>query len=76
MQGLKELEDQKLLYRENALRDAREAMNSEAKKLVIENKRITEELKFHNMISYEFQVSLRVNAMIVVGKCCLEDNIV
>ncbi|CAE7471480.1 unnamed protein product, partial [Symbiodinium microadriaticum] len=33
-----------------------EAMDSEAKKLVVENQRINEELKFHNMISYEFQL--------------------
>jgi hypothetical protein len=57
VQGMKELEDTKLLYRDNALRDAREAMDSQSKKLVIENKRISEELKFHSTISYEFQVS-------------------
>lgn len=55
-QIMKELEEQKYTYNEIAMKEAREAMDAESKKLVIENKRINEELKFHNVISYEFQV--------------------
>lgn len=53
---MKELEEQKYTYNEIAMKEAREAMDAESKKLVIENKRISEELKFHNVISYEFQI--------------------
>jgi hypothetical protein len=55
-QIMKELEEQKYTYTEIAMKEAREAMDIESKKLVIENKRINEELKFHNVISYEFQL--------------------
>mmetsp|Transcript_2044 Transcript_2044/g.2009 ORF Transcript_2044/g.2009 Transcript_2044/m.2009 type:complete len:531 (-) Transcript_2044:42-1634(-) len=55
-QIMKELEEQKYTYNEIAMKEAREAMDAESKKLVIENKRISEELKFHNVISYEFQI--------------------
>jgi hypothetical protein len=53
---MKELEEQKYTYNEIAMKEAREAMDIESKKLVIENRRINEELKFHNVISYEFQL--------------------
>jgi hypothetical protein len=53
---MKDLEEQKFSYNEIAMKEAREAMDAESKKLVIENKRINEELKFHNVISYEFQI--------------------
>jgi hypothetical protein len=55
-QMMKDLEEQKFSYNEIAMKEAREAMDAESKKLVIENKRINEELKFHNVISYEFQI--------------------
>ncbi len=55
-QIMKELEEQKYSYNEIAMKEAREAMDAESKKLVIENKRMSEELKFHNVISYEFQL--------------------
>ena len=55
-QMIKDLEEKKQVFHEAALREARAAMDAESKKLVIDNKRICEELKFHNVISYEYQV--------------------
>jgi len=66
---MKEVEDQKYTYRESALKEARETMDAESKKLVVENKRINEELKFHNVISYEYQVEKdRLEAALVTAK--------
>lgn len=55
-QMIKDLEEKKQVFHEAALREARAAMDAESKKLVIDNKRISEELKFHNVISYEYQL--------------------
>ena len=55
-QMIKDLEEKKHAFHEAALREARAAMDAESKKLVVENKRISEELKFHNVISYEYQL--------------------
>ena len=52
---IKELEDQKEAYCATALKEARETVDMEAKKLIIEHKRMSEELKFHNVISSELQ---------------------
>lgn len=53
---LKDLEDQKAAFRNAALKEAREALDAETKKLAIENARFSEELKFHHTISREHQV--------------------
>lgn len=52
---MRELDEQKLAFRELALREAREAMGEEAKKIVAENTRMFEELKFHNDMTAELQ---------------------
>lgn len=68
-QMIKDLEEKKHLFHEAALRDARAAMDAESKKLVIDNKRISEELKFHNVISYEYQVEKdRLEAALITTK--------
>jgi hypothetical protein len=52
---LKELEDQKATFRANAMKEAREHMDLESKRLVVENRRLSEELKFHATLSREAQ---------------------
>lgn len=52
---MREMDEQKLAFREVALREAREAMGEEAKKILAENTRMFEELKFHNTMSAELQ---------------------
>ena len=54
-QLLKDLEEQKDSFREIALREARQQMDAEAKKLMTDNQRMLEELKFHNTITEELQ---------------------
>lgn len=51
----KDLDAQKAAFREIALKDARKAMSTEAKKMLLENNRIHEELKFHHSMSTELQ---------------------
>jgi hypothetical protein len=50
-----ELEQQKVAFREVALKEARDAMGQEAKKIIAENTRMYEELKFHNTMTNELQ---------------------
>ena len=52
---LKEMEDQKTAFRNIALAEAREAMSLESKKIVVENLRLHEELKFHHAMTIELQ---------------------
>jgi hypothetical protein len=52
---LQEMDEQKLAFRELALKEAREAMGQEAKKILSENTRMYEELKFQNTITAELQ---------------------
>ena len=47
-QLLKDLDDQKLVFREIELKEARMAMGEEAKKILADNNRMHEELKFHH----------------------------
>jgi hypothetical protein len=68
-QMIKDLEEKKHVFHEAALREARAAMNAESKKLVIDNQRISEELKFHNVISYEYQLEKdRLEAVLATTK--------
>lgn len=55
-QMLKDLDEKKHAFHEAALREARATMSAESKRLEVENKRMSEELKFHNVISYEYQI--------------------
>jgi len=50
---LKDLDDQKIAFREVALREARLAMGEEAQMLLADNNRLIEELRFHQMESAE-----------------------
>ncbi|CAM9150547.1 unnamed protein product, partial [Ectocarpus fasciculatus] len=52
---LKEMEDQKSAFRNIALNEARQAMSVESKKIVVENIRLHEELKFHHAMTLELQ---------------------
>lgn len=52
---LKEMEDQKSAFRNIALNEARQAMSVESKKIVVENIRLHEELKFHHAMTIELQ---------------------
>lgn len=52
---LKEMEDQKSAFRNIALNEARQAMSVESKKIVVENIRLHEELKFHHAMAIELQ---------------------
>ncbi len=52
---LKEMEDQKSAFRSIALNEARQAMSTESKKIVAENMRLHEELKFHHAMTIELQ---------------------
>lgn len=52
---LRELDEQKLAFREAAFKEAREAMGHEAKKIMAENNRMFEELKFHHATEAELQ---------------------
>mmetsp|Transcript_12527 Transcript_12527/g.12611 ORF Transcript_12527/g.12611 Transcript_12527/m.12611 type:complete len:537 (+) Transcript_12527:235-1845(+) len=52
---LKDLEDQKESFRELAARDARMMMDAETRKIMSDNRRMMEELKFHNAVTEELQ---------------------
>lgn len=52
---MKELDEQKLAFRELALKEAREAMGEEVKKIVADNTRMSEELKFHSVMTADLQ---------------------
>lgn len=52
---LKDMEDQKSAFRNIALSEARQAMSVESKKIVVENIRLHEELKFHHAMAIELQ---------------------
>ena len=54
-QLFKDLDDQKLIFRELALKEARNAMGDEIKKILLDNNRMFEELKFHHAESSEIQ---------------------
>ena len=58
---MKDLEDQKESFRDAAAREARLLMDAEAKKLMADNKRMTEELRFHNTITEELQIEKASN---------------
>jgi hypothetical protein len=53
-QLLKSLDEQKSSFREIAFKEARAAMGDEAKKVMYENARMSEELKFHNNATVEY----------------------
>jgi hypothetical protein len=48
---MREMDEQKAAFRVVALKEAREAMGEEAKKIIAENTRMFEELKFHNTMT-------------------------
>lgn len=52
---MKELDEQKLAFRELALKEAREAMGEEVKKIIADNTRMFEELKFHSVMTADLQ---------------------
>eukprot|EP01041_Mallomonas_annulata_P003762 gene3762-7465_t len=54
-QMLKDLEDQRESFREEASKEARLMMDSESRQLMMDNKRMLEELKFHNAVTEELQ---------------------
>jgi myosin heavy subunit len=54
-QIFKELDEQKAAFREVALSEARLAMSEEAKKILADNNRMFEELKFHHAEAVQFQ---------------------
>lgn len=54
-QIFKELDEQKAAFREVALNEARLAMSEEAKKILADNNRMFEELKFHHAEAVQFQ---------------------
>eukprot|EP01038_Epipyxis_sp_PR26KG_P006369 gene6369-8771_t len=54
-QLFKDLDEQKAAFREVALKEARSTMGEEAKKLLVDNNRMFEELKFHHAEAAEFQ---------------------
>ena len=49
----REVDEQKALFREVALKEARDIMGEEVKRVVIDNQRMKEELKFHTLNSAE-----------------------
>lgn len=54
-QLFKDLDQQKIAFREIALKEARSAMGEEAKKILADNDRMFEELKFHHSEAAEYQ---------------------
>ena len=52
-QILKDIEDQKITLRELAMKEAKLLTDSETKKVIADNKRIMEELKFHHIVTEE-----------------------
>jgi hypothetical protein len=62
---LRELDEQKLAFRELALKEAKDAMGEEVKKIVNDNTRMSEELKFHNVMTADLQAD----------KTCLEKEL-
>jgi chromosome segregation ATPase len=54
-QLFKELDEQKAAFREVALKEARSAMGEEAKKILADNNRMFEELKFHHNEAADLQ---------------------
>eukprot|EP00599_Poterioochromonas_sp_BG-1_P002480 CAMPEP_0173154340 /NCGR_PEP_ID=MMETSP1105-20130129/13423_1 /TAXON_ID=2985 /ORGANISM="Ochromonas sp., Strain BG-1" /LENGTH=405 /DNA_ID=CAMNT_0014070499 /DNA_START=464 /DNA_END=1681 /DNA_ORIENTATION=+ len=59
-QIFKELDEQKAAFREVALNEARLAMSEEAKKILADNNRMFEELKFHHAEAVQFQAEKAV----------------
>lgn len=51
----KDLDDQKASFREIALKEARQAMGIEARKILADNDRMAEEIKFHQTMTVELQ---------------------
>lgn len=49
----RDVDEQKAMFREVALKEARDLMGAEAKRIVSENSRMSEELKFHTINSAE-----------------------
>lgn len=54
-QIFKDLDDQKAAFREIALKEARAAMGEEARKILADNNRMAEELKFHHSEAADYQ---------------------
>lgn len=52
---IKDMEDQKTAFRNIALNEARQSMSVESKKIIAENIRLHEELKFHHAMTIELQ---------------------
>jgi hypothetical protein len=52
----KDLDEQKASFRELALKEARSAMGEEAKKILADNNRLFEELKFHHLETADYQI--------------------
>lgn len=66
---LKNLDDQKLVFREIALKEARLAMGEEAKKILSDNARMHEELKFHQTATTDLNTEkLSLNSQIKMAK--------
>ena len=51
----RDLEEQKAAFRDVALNEARNTMGSEIKKIIADNTRMVEELKFHNAEAGNYQ---------------------
>jgi hypothetical protein len=54
-QIFKDLDEQKAAFREIALKEARSAMGDEARKILADNNRMFEELKFHHSEAADYQ---------------------
>jgi hypothetical protein len=52
----KDLDDRKVAFREVALKEAKQAMSAEAKKILADNNRMFEELKFHHTMTAELEL--------------------
>ncbi len=65
-QLFKELDEQKAAFREVALNEARAAMGEEVKKIIAENSRMFEELKFHHAESVHIQAE-KVRVYLIVN---------
>ena len=54
---IKDIDDQKAAFRDIALKEARLAMGEEARRILADNDRMFEEIKFHQTMSYDLEAS-------------------
>jgi len=71
---LRELDDERVAFREIALKEARSTLGQEAKKIMSENARMHEELKFQNVVTSDL-IEEKANIQKQLGEANRENSI-